>query len=89
MPFEKTLLGARLARGAGEQESSSNSGSGRWSGGLNDGRRVMGVVVVVVEEHVHEQTRLSTGAVTDNNKLSSNLGHGVACDVGGVVEGDL
>lgn len=26
--------------------------------------------------HVHEQTGLSTGAVTDNNELSSNLGHG-------------
>jgi hypothetical protein len=29
---------------------------------------------------VHEQTGLSTGAVTDNNELSSNLGHGVVCD---------
>jgi len=28
-------------------------------------------------EDVHEQTGLSTGAVTDNNELSSNLGHGV------------
>ena len=34
--------------------------------------------------HVHEQTGLSTGAVTDNNELSSNLGHGVVCD--GVIE---
>lgn len=58
-------------------------------GGLDDGRGAIVVGVVVVGEHVHEQTRLSTGAVTDNNKLSSNLGHGVACGVGGVVEGDL
>ena len=33
---------------------------------------------------VHEQTGLSTGAVTDNNELSLNLGHGVVCD--GVIE---
>ena len=33
---------------------------------------------------LHEQTGLSTGAVTDNNELSSNLGHGVVCD--GVIE---
>jgi hypothetical protein len=26
-------------------------------------------------EDVHEQTGLSAGAVTDNNELSSNLGH--------------
>jgi hypothetical protein len=29
---------------------------------------------------IHEQTGLSTGAVTDNNELSSNLGHGVVWD---------
>jgi hypothetical protein len=51
----------------------------RWCG---HGRDVSG-------EHVHEQTRLSTGAVTDNNKLSSNLGHGVACDGRGVVLGEI
>lgn len=40
---------------------------------------------------LHEQTGLSTGAVTDNNELSSNLRHGaVVCGegrVGGVGRG--
>lgn len=35
--------------------------------------------------HLHEQTSLSTGAVTDDYELSSNLSHGDVC--GGVVVG--
>lgn len=59
-----------LGEGAlGEDAAEDVLATGRQHKGARagDGRR---------NRHVHEQTGLSTGAVTDNNELSSNLGHG-------------
>jgi len=36
----------------------------------------MGARWAGVVQDLHQQAGLSTGAVTDNNELSSNLGHG-------------